>query len=105
MKRIEYTTKESLDKLRKVDKLYQQNKRLRLVGYKTEEYRKYRKKYPEKVKAQQKLNREFRKGNIKRSPCYKCGEIYKVHAHHPNYCKPLEIIWVCSIHHKELHKK
>ena len=88
--------------IRERDKQYQKKKRARLQGYKTEEYRKWREKNPEAYEAHKKFNSIRKK--IKRLPCYKCGEIYKVHGHHPDYSKPFEVIWVCSIHHKEIHK-
>ena len=85
------------------DKEYQRNKRATIKGYKTEEYRKYREKYPEKVKAQQLLNKALVKGKIKKSSCQDCGRKENVHAHHPDYSKPYEVLWVCPIHHKNYH--
>lgn len=35
-------------------------------------------------------------------PCVICKSL-KVEAHHPNYCKPLDIIWLCKKHHMALH--
>lgn len=61
------------------------------------------KKYPERQKARQILAYEIKKGNLKRLPCEKCGETEKIHAHHEDYSKPLEVIWLCSKHHKEIH--
>src|SRR3990167_9598815 len=60
-------------KMRESDRKYQKNKRSTLIGYKTEEYRIYREKYPDKVLAQQRLNSAIRLGRIKRSPCEVCG--------------------------------
>lgn len=40
---------------------------------------------------------------IFKMPCEKCGA-KKVHAHHCDYAKPLEVIWLCPKHHKEWHK-
>lgn len=42
-------------------------------------------------------------GRIKREKCF-CGET-KVHAHHPDYSKPLEVKWLCRKHHVEEHVK
>lgn len=41
-------------------------------------------------------------GRLKKEPCA-CGEI-KVEVHHPNYQKPLDVIWVCKKHHTMLDK-
>src|SRR3990167_1737113 len=93
-------------KKRKMDLEYQKNKSATIPGYKTEEYRVYREKYPEKYKAQQRANQAILSGKIKRSPCEVCGENrkYRVHAHHDDYSKPYEVRFLCGIHHKEAHK-
>ena len=41
-------------------------------------------------------------GQIRKDPCCQCGE-RKTQAHHPDYNKPLEVIWLCGMHHRELH--
>ncbi len=91
---------------RRNDIIYQRKKRARIAGYKTEEYRRYRKKNPEKIRAHAQLNYAIKSGTLKRSPCEVCGEgrKYHVHAHHDDYSKPLEVRWLCPIHHKLAHK-
>lgn len=42
----------------------------------------------------------IKNGKLKKEPCF-CGEI-KVEAHHSDYTKPLDVIWVCKKHHVEL---
>ncbi len=63
----------------------------------------WRKKYPEKSRAQSTLWKAIIKGTIKRRNCEKCGA-QKAHAHHPDYTKPLKVLWLCPLHHKEQHK-
>lgn len=41
------------------------------------------------------------RGVLKREPCM-CGN-KKVEGHHPDYKKPLDVIWMCRKHHAELH--
>ena len=94
-----------VDHIRKHDKEYQKEKRARLIGFKAKEYRIYCQKYPEKVRAQQALNRAVRKGLIKKESCRDCGVFEKVIAHHENYAEPYKVLWVCSIHHKNYHPK
>ena len=36
--------------------------------------------------------------------CEKCGSTEKLHRHHPDYSKPLEIKILCEKHHNEEHK-
>jgi hypothetical protein len=98
------TTKQ-IEKYRNIDKEYQKKRRAKHSGLKTEEYRKYCRKFPDKVRAQQILNQEIRKGKIKRSSCVVCGSNLKVHAHHKDYSKPLSVEWLCPVHHRERHKK
>lgn len=66
--------------------------------------KKYRSVEKNKVKrrARRKVEYEIFMGRIKRKSCKKCGK--KAHAHHEDYLKPLEIIWLCPKHHKEVHK-
>ena len=85
------------------DKEYQRNKRETLEGYKTEEYREWREKNPEKYEAYKKFQNIRKK--IKKSPCVDCGRKSNIHGHHPDYSKPYEVIWVCPIHHKNYHLK
>src|SRR5215207_7580125 len=43
-------------------------------------------------------------GKLEKKPCQVCGNP-KVDAHHEDYSKPLEVIWLCRKHHREIHKK
>jgi hypothetical protein len=61
----------------------------------------YRKSNPLKYRAHQMVARATRTGKLKKLPCVVCGE-EKVEAHHPDYYSPLEVIWACSLHHKQL---
>lgn len=69
----------------------------------TEGVRIYKKKYPDKIKAHQKVYRAVRSGKLKRSPCEICGA--KAQGHHEDYSKPLEVKWLCTLHHAERHKE
>jgi hypothetical protein len=47
------------------------------------------------------LNTYLKRGKISKQPC-KCG-CETVEAHHDDYSKPLEVIWLCRKCHLELH--
>jgi hypothetical protein len=39
---------------------------------------------------------------ITRQPCWVCGK--KAEAHHPDYSRPLDVVWLCKEHHQEVHQ-
>jgi hypothetical protein len=43
-------------------------------------------------------------GLLRQDRCCVCGNNNTV-AHHEDYTKPLEVIWLCSLHHNKLHKQ
>jgi hypothetical protein len=49
-------------------------------------------------------NRQRYDDSLKPKPCERCGLI-KVHGHHENYDKPLEVVWLCPKHHSQRHKE
>ena len=55
-----------------------------------------------KIKAQQRLRNAVASGAVVKIPCVVCGD-HKSQGHHPDYAKPLEVIWLCDRHHKEVH--
>lgn len=50
------------------------------------------------------LQSALKQGRIKRLDCERCGSNINVDAHHDDYTKPLEVIWLCKEHHIEHHK-
>lgn len=81
-------------------------KRCRKKGYATS-YQKdveRRIRYPDRYKARASVNNAIVSGKIKKEGCAYCGDI-RTHAHHKDYTKPLDVIWLCPKHHAEQHKK
>lgn len=68
----------------------------------TENTRVWRKLYPEKYKAHAIVSNAVRSGKLIKRPCEKCGAL-KVHAHHKDYSKPLEVNWYCARCHSKEH--
>ena len=61
---------------------------------------------PEKQKARQKLNYAVRSGKIHKALyCSSCDSDKHLEAHHTDYSKPLEVMWLCRTCHRELHNK
>jgi hypothetical protein len=54
-----------------------------------------------KVNAHRKVYTSIRNGTLKQLTCKVCGK-EKTEAHHEDYLKPLDVIWVCKKHHREL---
>ena len=69
--------------------------------YKKSDYKKWLLQNPEKKKAHMEVKNALRSGRMHRHPCCICGN--KAHAHHEDYSKPLEVIWLCPKHHGERH--
>ena len=53
--------------------------------------------------AQTKVGNALRDGKLTRSSCLFCGETKHVHAHHRDYSRPLDVIWLCAKCHQRLH--
>lgn len=47
-------------------------------------------------------NSYLRRGMIERQPCFSCGS-ERSQMHHPDYSKPLEVVWLCRECHLDLH--
>ena len=50
------------------------------------------------------VHHAIQSGKLKRRPCMKCGA-NKSEAHHPDYYKPLDVIWLCRSCHRAEHAK
>ena len=71
----------------------------------TQEYRnEHKSKYPNKYKARTMVNNAVRDKKLFREVCEVCGDD-NTHAHHDDYLKPLNVRWLCPIHHCEWHGK
>jgi len=44
-----------------------------------------------------------KRGILKKGVCEICGANQRIHAHHGDYTKPLDVQWLCVAHHRELH--
>lgn len=89
------------EKLREYIKEYNKNWRQK-YGYYNENN--WKDKNWDKVLVEKRLQKAVKLGKIQREPCEICGE-EKSQGHHPDYNKPLKVIWLCSLHHKKIHTR
>lgn len=61
----------------------------------------WRQAFPNRMRAQSMVQHALRSGKLKKQPCWVCGE--KAVAHHPDYDRPLDVVWLCQPHHKQTH--
>lgn len=67
---------------------------------------------PTKHRARKILNAAIRAGTVRRGlVCEECGATdvsgadVRIEAHHPDYSRPLDVIWLCARHHAVLHRQ
>lgn len=63
---------------------------------------------PKALWAHSALRSALRKGLIERGPCEVCGAVHGkddvlIHGHHDDYDKPMQVRWLCMLHHRQIH--
>ena len=58
---------------------------------------------PHKAKCKDLFRYAVKTGRIQKQPCSVCGAL-KAEGHHSDYSKPLEVIWLCRLHHRKIHR-
>lgn len=107
-----------LEKRAAAQAVYYKKNREKIIAYgasfrKTEEGKKTWRRYKEKIKnnidmrlkasVRDKTNYAVKIGILKKEPCGRCQSTGLVHAHHEDYSRPLNVVWLCPTHHKERH--
>ena len=65
----------------------------------------YRVRNRDKVAAHNAVNKAILRGKLVPWPVCALPECEdKPEAHHPDYERPLDVVWLCSSHHKEVHR-
>lgn len=92
----------NLDRIREYDrKRSKEPERMEMNGVRTKAFRT---EFPKKYAAHRMVGNAIRDGKLFREPCEICGSNKSIYAHHDDYSKPLNIRWLCCVHHKEWHK-
>lgn len=77
--------------------------RLRRRKY-VERVKRWKKANRHKLRAYKKVENALANGTLMKESCEVCSAA-RVHAHHDDYDKPLEVRWLCQPHHAEIHRK
>lgn len=56
-----------------------------------------------RIRVRTQANHAVRDNKITQLFCCICGAEEDIEKHHPNYNKPLDVVWLCKKHHRELH--
>ena len=102
-KDVKFVLKERERTRQKWHRLYQGNKKKIDSEKKKEILNRYFKNHPLAYKAQRTVTRYVNSGKLIQRPCQKCGTKINVQAHHDDYSRPLNVVWLCVKHHNEVH--
>jgi hypothetical protein len=89
------------EKVRELDRIRAKDPKRKQANRET--VKRWRASNPEAYKAETAVGNALRDGKIIKGPCVVCGVTKRVHAHHEDYSKPLEVTWLCATHHHRLH--
>lgn len=63
----------------------------------------HRKRHQDRAIARQKITWLLKSGKLTPGPCIVCGTTEDIQAHHPDYSKPPDVVWICRPHHQDHH--
>jgi len=92
----------NLEKVREYDR--QRAKRPERIKHNLEVNRAWRQADKRRQAAHNAVARALRAGKLIPAPCSRCGD-EKSLAHHEDYDKPLDVVWLCQPCHKQRHKE
>ena len=92
----------NIERIREYDRERGKNKERVLATVETT--RAWRAEDKRRTVAHNAVARALRSGALERIPCIRCGEVKSL-AHHEDYDKPLEVMWLCQPCHKQRHKE
>jgi hypothetical protein len=90
---------DNLERIRSYDKM--RASMPHRIALRREVAKQYASQFPDRKKANTAVSNAVRDGKLKKQPCWVCGE--KAIAHHPDYSRPLDVVWLCQPHHKQTH--
>ena len=92
----------NIEKIREYDK--QRSKLPHRLELATEQCRKWRAEDKRRSYAHGQVARAIKKGELVPQPCVRCNSVKSL-AHHEDYDRPLDVMWLCQPCHKQRHKE
>jgi hypothetical protein len=92
----------NLERIREYDR--ERGKLPHRLKLQTEVTRAWRAEDRRRTVAHSAVARAIRAGDLVRQPCVRCAEVKSL-AHHEDYDKPLDVMWLCEPCHKQRHKE
>jgi ribosomal protein S27AE len=93
---------ENIEHIREYDR--NRGKNIERIKLSAEVTRAWRAEDSRRHTAHNKVARAIKSGELVRQPCVRCGETKSL-AHHEDYDKPLDVMWLCQPCHKQRHKE
>ena len=72
-------------------------------GYRTRKKAEWLERNKERRLSTHRYKEAKKTGKLEKLPCIVCGSL-EVEGHHPDYDQPLQVVWLCKDHHREVHK-
>lgn len=92
----------NIDKIREYDR--RRGKLAHRLALRTEVNRAWRAEDTRRQRSHKAVGNAIKNGTLVRLPCERCGN-EKSLAHHEDYDKPLDVMWLCQPCHKQRHKE
>ena len=93
---------ENLERIREYDRKRANKPERRSASYAISQG--WRQEDKRRNRAHNAVSRGIHSGKLVRQPCCRCGQKKSI-AHHEDYDKPLEVMWLCQPCHKQRHKE
>ena len=90
---------ENWERVRAYDKMRASQPHRRALAKRVQD--EWKAEHPNRRRAQNQLAHALRAGKLRKQPCWVCG--CNAVAHHPDYDRPLDVVWLCQPHHKQAH--
>jgi hypothetical protein len=92
----------NIEKVRDYDR--RRGKKPERIKHSTEMTRRWRAEDSRRQSAHLAVARAIYAGSLEKKDCCRCGR-HDSWAHHENYDRPLDVMWLCPVCHKQRHKE